>query len=89
MAKINRISRKPPAYHKVRIFVEDPHNIYSIGGNITFMKVLKAVNKNTALRAAATYCNKQMKEYAGVTFKYSIDEIVPYNYFEYIFQKEE
>lgn len=89
MAKINRISRKAPSFHKVRIFVEDPHNIYSIGGNISFMKVLKASNVNAAIRAASTYCNKQMKEYPNVTFKYSLDEIVPYNYFEYIFQKEE
>lgn len=89
MAKINIVSRKTPSFHKVRIFVEDPHNIYSIGGNITFMKVLKASNKNAAIRAASSYCTKQMKEYPNVIFKYSLDEIVPYNYFEYTFQKEE
>jgi len=89
MAKINIISRKAPSFHKVRIFVEDPHNIYSIGGNITFMKVLKASNKNAAIRAASVYCTKQMKEYPSVIFKYSLDEIIPYNYFEYTFQKEE
>lgn len=79
MPKINRVS-SAPSYWKVLIKVTDEDGIFSIGKNISYMKVFKALSANTAIRAAATYCNKYMKEYPGVEFSYSTKEVEPYYY---------
>lgn len=79
MAKIKRVSAAPQ-YYKVRIDVDDPDCIFSIKPAITYMKVFKAMSENGAVRAAATYCNKYMKEYPGTWFKYSTKEVEPYYY---------
>jgi hypothetical protein len=88
MAKINKVSRQI-SYHKVRIFVEDPDCSFSIKPKMDYMKVFKSNNPNVAIRAAANYCNKYMKEYPGTNFKYSTKEVVPYNYYDRVFVKEE
>jgi hypothetical protein len=88
MAKINKVSRTI-SYHRVRIFVEDPNCLFSIKPKMDYFKVFKSTNPNVAIREAANYCNKYMKEYPGVTFKYSTKEVEPYNYYENSFVKEE
>ncbi|NBP02121.1 MAG: hypothetical protein EBU90_18715 [Proteobacteria bacterium] len=88
MAKINKASRKL-THHKVLIHVEDPHCFYSIKPNITFFRVFKSSNPNAAVKEAAIYCNKYMKEYPGTLFKYSTERVEPYNYYENIFKKED
>lgn len=79
MAKINRVSAQPQ-YFKVKIDVEDPDCSFSINSKISYKKVFKAYSENTAIRAAANYCNKYMKYYPGVEFKYSTQEVEPYHY---------
>ena len=88
MAKINKVSRTI-SYHKVKIFVDDPDCSFSIKPKISYFKVFKSSNSNVAIREAASYCNKYMKEYPGTSFKYSTKEVEPYNYYDYIFKKEE
>lgn len=88
MAKINRASRQI-THHRVLITVDDPGCLFSISPKMSYKKVFKSSNPNVAIREAANYCTRYMKEYPGVTFKYSIDEVEPYNYYERIFQKEE
>ena len=77
MAKITRFSLLPQ-YFKVKIDVNDPECIFSIKPAISYMKVFKAYSVNTAVRAAASYCNRYMKEYRGVEFKYSTNGVEPY-----------
>lgn len=79
MAKVKRISTVPSNY-LVKIEVKDEHCIFSINPYITFMKLVKAANMNAAVKAAATYCNKQMKVYPGTWFSYSTSEVEPYFY---------
>lgn len=79
MAKINRVSAQPQ-YWRVRIDVEDPDCLFSIKPEITYMKVIKAMSPNAAIRGAANYCTKYMKLYPGVHFKYSTKEVEPYYY---------
>lgn len=79
MAKINRVSAAPK-YWRVEITVEDPDCIFSIKPNITYRRVFGALSGNAAVRAAATYCNKYMKEYPGTHFKYSTKNVEPYYY---------
>lgn len=79
MAKINRVSAAPQ-YFKVKITVEDPDCNFSLDPQISFEKVVKATNANSAVRAAANYCNKQMKEYAHTEFKYDPHSAIPYYY---------
>lgn len=79
MAKINRV-RAQPQYFKVRIYVDDPDCLFSINPKISYMKAFKAYSENTAIKAAASYCNRYMKEYSGVEFKYSTKEVEPYRY---------
>lgn len=88
MAKINKVSRQI-AYHKVKIFVEDPKCLFSIKPKMNYMKVFKSTNPNVAIREASCYCNKYMRDYPGVTFKYSTKEVEPYNYYENTLKKEE
>jgi len=79
MAKVKRVSTLPSNY-LVKIEVKDEHCTFSINPYITFMKLVKAANMNAAVKAAATYCNKQMKEYPGTWFSYSTSEVEPYFY---------
>lgn len=88
MAKINKVSRQTTHY-KVKIIVDDPGCLFSIKPKIEYMRVFKASNPNVAIREAANYCTKYMKEYPGVNFKYSTQEVEPYNYYENIFKREE
>jgi hypothetical protein len=88
MAKINKVSFKT-TYHKVKIFVDDPNCLFSIKPKIEYDRVFKSSNPNVAVREAANYCKKYMKEYPGVSFEYSTKEVKPYNYYENIFKKEE
>jgi len=88
MAKI-KIASRQTTYHRVRIFVDDPDCIFSIKPKIDYMRVFKSTNPNVAIRAAANYCNKYMKEYPGTNFKYSTKEVEPYNYYDRSFTKEE
>jgi hypothetical protein len=87
--KINFTRRISYLYHKVWIEVQDENCLFSIKPYMKYQKVFKSISINTAVKAAAIYCNRYMKEYAGVIFKYSTDNIVPYNYFEARFAKEE
>jgi len=79
MAKINKVSANPQ-YWKVKITVEDPDCNFSIDPQISFEKVVKAANENAAIRAAANYCTKQMKEYEHTEFKYDPHSAIPYYY---------
>lgn len=88
MAKIN-IARRQIQYHRVLITVIDEDKIFSIKKNMSYKKVFKAYSVNTAIRAAANYCNKYMKEYPGVEFKYSTNDVEPYFYTSFNFVEEE
>jgi len=84
-AKKLNITRAQPIQHwKVEITVHDPACVFSIHSNIKYQRVFKATNANAAVRAAATYCNAYMKEYAGTSFKYSTQNIEPYRYIAHI-----
>jgi len=88
MAKIN-IARRQPQYYKVLISVVDEDLVFSIKKEMSYKKVFKAYSENTAIRAAARYCNKYMQEYPGTEFKYSTKDVEPYFYPIINFQKEE
>jgi len=77
--KISRVSGQPQ-YFKVRIDVDDPDCLFSIKEKMTYNKVFKAYSENTAIRAAANYCNKYREYYPGVSFKYSTKDVEPYFY---------
>jgi len=79
MAKIKKINLISQNW-LVRIFVKDPKCLFSIKPEISFMRLVKATNGNAAVRAAATYCSKRMKQYPGTSFRYSTDEVEPYYY---------
>lgn len=82
--KLNITRRQPIQHWKVRIDVEDPECVFSIKPSITYKRVFKATNPNAAVRAAANYCTRYMKEYPGVSFKYSTKEVEPYQYINFI-----
>lgn len=79
MAKINHVSAKPK-YWKVQITVEDPGCLFSVKPQMSYMRVFGALSENGAIRAAANYCTKYMKEYPGVHFTYSTKVVEPYYY---------
>jgi hypothetical protein len=79
MARIKKTNLIPQNW-LVRVFVKDPDCVFSIKPEITFMRLVKATNGNAAVKAAATYCNKRMKEYPGANFSYSTTEVAPYYY---------
>jgi hypothetical protein len=79
MARIKKTNLIPQNW-LVRVFVKDPDCVFSIKPEITFMRLVKATNGNAAVKAAATYCNKRMKEYPGTDFSYSTTEVAPYYY---------
>jgi len=79
MAKINRVSAAPQ-YWLVRIDVNDPDCLFSNKPQMSYKRVIKATNPNSAIRGAANYCTKYMKYYPGVDFKYSTEEVQPYYY---------
>lgn len=84
-AKKLNITRWQPTQHwKVQITVNDPDCLFSINPNITYKRVFKATNPNAAIRAAANYCTRYMKEYPGVEFTYSTQEVEPYRYISFI-----
>lgn len=87
MAKINRVSAQPQ-YHKVLITVDDPDCLFSIAPHIEYKRVFKSYSTTTAIKAAANYCNKYMKEYPGAKFKYSTNTVEPY-YYSILFQRQE
>ena len=87
--KINFTRRTSYLYHKVWIEVLDEQCLFSCKPHIKYQKVFKSISTSTAVKAAAIYCNRYMKEYAGVIFKYYSDNVVPYNYFETRFVKEQ
>jgi hypothetical protein len=78
MAKIN-IVRKPGLW-LVNITVNDPNCLFSINPNISYDKIIKANNENAAVLGAANYCTRKMKEYPGVHFSYSTDNVKSYFY---------
>ena len=88
MAKINRVSGQIKHW-RVQITVEDPDCVFSIKPNITYMRVFNALSENAAIRAAANYCNKYMKEYPGAYFTYSTKIVEPYRYSTFNFVKED
>jgi len=89
MAKINRVSGQIKHW-KVQITVDDPDCLFSIKPNITYMRVFNALSENAAIRAAANYCTKYMKEYPGVHFSYSTKIVEPYRFsFINFFEKED
>jgi hypothetical protein len=79
MARIKKTNLIPQNW-LVRIFVKDANCVFSIKPEITFMRLVKATNGNAAVKAAATYCNKRMKEYPGTDFSYSTEDVKPYYY---------
>jgi hypothetical protein len=78
MAKINRVIRSP--IWQVKIEVTDPNCIWNVNPSCSFYKIIKANNVNAAVRGAATYCNRRMKEFPGVHFKYSTHDVKEYFY---------
>jgi hypothetical protein len=79
MAKIKKYSLRPQLW-LVEISVNDPSCIFSINPKITFDKIIKASNLNAAVRGAAIYCTRKMKEYPGTWFTYSTEKVKPYFY---------
>jgi hypothetical protein len=79
MAKIKKINCRPTLW-LVKVSVKDPSCIFSINPEISYMRLVKAFNSNAAVKAAATYCNKKMKEYPGTFFTYSSAEVTAYYY---------
>ena len=82
--KLNITRRQAPQHFKVQISVNDPECAFSINPQITYKRVFKATNANMAIRAAANYCTRYMKEYPGVEFTYSTKEVEPYQYISFI-----
>jgi len=78
MAKINHAKREN--IWQVQITVDDPGCTWNINSKSTYMKIIKANNEHAAIRNAATYCSRQMKEFPGTHFTYSTKEIYPYFY---------
>jgi len=76
MAKINHVKREN--IWQVRIDVEDPDCKWNINPSSSFYKIIKANNENTAIRSAASYCNRQMQYFPGTYFKYSTKDVKPY-----------
>jgi hypothetical protein len=87
MAKIKKISCRPTMW-LVKVSVKDPGCTFSINPEISYMRLVKAFNSNAAVRAAATYCNRKMKEYPGTFFTYSTTEVKAYYYPIYQFKEE-
>jgi len=88
MAKINHVKREN--IWQVRITVDDPECIWNINPSSTYMKIIKANNENAAVRGAANYCTRQMKEFPGVSFSYSTKDVQPYYCNSgYIFKRED
>lgn len=79
MAKINYANCRPQLW-LVKITVDDPEYKFSINSPITYDKLIKATNTNSAIRGAATYCTRKMKEYPGVWFSYSTKDVKGYSY---------
>lgn len=89
MAKINKVSREN--VWQVKIHVNDPHCIWNINPTASYYKIIKANSAKAAVRGAAAYCNRQMKTFSGVHFKYSAQDVKPYFYNigrEFVEQKE-
>jgi hypothetical protein len=78
MAKINHTKRE--GIWQVRITVDDPGCIWNINSTSSYMKIIKANNENAAVRGAANYCTRQMKEFPGAHFSYSTKDVQPYFY---------
>ena len=72
----------------VRVSVKDPGCSFSINPEISYMRLVKAFNANAAVKAAATYCNKKMKEYPGTSFTYSTSGIKASSYPVHQFKEE-
>lgn len=79
MARIKKTNLIPQNW-LVRVFVKDPNCVFSIKPEITYMRLVKATNGNAAVRAAAIYCTRMMKEYPSTNFSYSTTEVAPYYY---------
>jgi len=78
--KLNITHVQPIQHWKVQIMVHDPACVFSMNPSIAYQKVFKATSAAAAARAAATYCNAYMKQYAGTQFKYSTQHMEPYRY---------
>ena len=76
MAKINKVSREN--IWQVRIHVEDAACTWNVHPLSTYYKIIRANSAKGALSAAATYCNKQMRNFPGVHFKHSTEDVKPY-----------
>jgi hypothetical protein len=79
MAKVKRYNLRPQLW-LVKITVSDPNCVFSINPNISYNKIVKASNDNSAVREAAVYCTRKMKEYPGTHFTYSTENVKPYFY---------
>jgi len=79
MARIKKYSLLPQLW-LVRVTVSDSDCVFSINPNISYLRLVRATNDNAAVRGAATYCNKKMKEYPGTFFTYSTTDVQPYWY---------
>jgi len=89
MARIKKVNCKPQNW-LVRITVEDEKCVFSVNPKISYMKIVKALNPNAAVKAAATYCNKKMKDYPETSFVYSTTDVEPYFYpIKTAFKKED
>jgi hypothetical protein len=80
MAKIKHYTNCRPQLWLVEISVQDPECKFSIKPAITYDKLIKASNMNSAIRNAATYCNRKMQEYPGTDFNYSTIKVKAYTY---------
>ena len=88
MAKINKVSRQT-THFTVKITVDDPECLFSIKSFMSYNKVFKATNENSAIKAAANYCNRYNKAYPGVTFKYYTSEVKEYSYYNNLHMKKD
>lgn len=79
MAKVKKVTLLANNY-LVKVDVKDEHCTFSINPYITFMRLVKATSVKAAIKAAAAYCNKQMREYPGTWFSYSTSDVEPYFY---------
>jgi hypothetical protein len=79
MAKVKKFSLRA-ALWTVKITVTDNDCLFSVNGNIEFDKLIKANNENAAVKGAASYCNRKMREYPGTRFSYSTKDVQPYFY---------
>jgi len=80
MARVKKSFSMRPQLWLVKMTVSDPGCVFSINPNISFNKIIRATNVNAAVKGAAAYCARKMKEYPDTDFTYSTKEVKPYYY---------